>query len=135
MDFIDRLKDRVNDIPGIPVHCRLGYLGTDESFVLYPLPGSRVVQGYMDGTSDQQFNFEFAMKSKFQSKIHETLWVVQNELEYLTELESEDDSFKFEELIITNKPFINQNDDQGWFVFLLDVQANITILKERAKNG
>ena len=108
----------------------MGYLGTDESFVVYPLPGSRIVSRFMDGTSDQQLNFEFAMKSKFQSKIHTTLWLVQNELEQLEELESHDNSFEFDELIITNKPFINQLDDQGWFVFLLDIQANITVFKE-----
>jgi|SRR5690625_1342727 len=130
MDFMERLQDKVNAMPKIPINCQLGYLGTAESLVLYPLPGSKVVTGYMDGSSDQQLNYEFAMKSKAQGKIHQTLWLVQNELERLKELESHDDSFKFEELIITNKPFINQIDDQGWFVFLLDVQANITVFKE-----
>lgn len=130
MDFIERLTEKVNEIPGLPIQCKMGYLGTDESFVVYPLPGSRVVSRFMDGASDQQLNFEFAMKSKLQSKIHNTLWLVQSELETLEELESHDNSFEFEELIITNKPFINQLDDQGWFVFLLDIQANITIFKE-----
>ncbi|WP_313430009.1 minor capsid protein [Siminovitchia terrae] len=130
MDFMERLTERVNEIPELPIQCKMGYLGTAESFVVYPLPGSGVVQKYMDGTSDQQLNYEFAMKSKVQSKIHQTLWLVQNELEALSELESRDNSFEFEELIITNKPFINQLDDQGWFVFLLDVQAKITVFKE-----
>lgn len=130
MDFIQRLADKVNTIPDIPITCKLGYLGTDESFVLYPLPGSKITSKFMDGTSDQQLNFEFAMKSKSQSKIHTTLWLVQNELEKLQELNSHDRSFEFEELIITNKPFINQLDNQGWFVFLLDIQARITVFKE-----
>ena len=130
MDFIDRLTDRVNEIPGLPISCRVGYLDTEESFVVYPLPGSRTVTEYMDGTKDQQLNFEFAMKSKSQRNIHQTLWSVQNVLEDLEELESHDDSFEFQDLIITNKPFINQMDDQGWFVFLLDIQANITVFKE-----
>ncbi|MBW4827648.1 MAG: minor capsid protein [Clostridiaceae bacterium] len=130
MDFIERLSDKVNQIPNIPISVKLGYLGTDESFVLYPLPGSKITSKFMDGTSDQQLNFEFAMKSKSQRKIHTTLWLVQNELEKLQELNSYDRSFEFEELIITNKPFINQLDNQGWFVFLLDIQARITVFKE-----
>ena len=130
MDFIERLTERVNQIPGTPIQCKMGYLGTDESFVVYPLPGSRTVTEYMDGTTDQHLNFEFAMKSKLQSKIHQTLWLVQNELEALKVLDSQDDSFEFDELIITNKPFINQIDEQGWFVFLLDIQAKITVFKE-----
>mgnify|MGYP001103513904 CR=1 FL=1 len=129
MDFIERLTERVNEIPDMPINCRIGYLGTDESFVVYPLPGSRTVTEYMDGTKDQQLNFEFAMKSKSQSKIHATLWLVQNILDDLDELESQDNSFEFNNLIITNKPFINNADDQGFFTFLLDVQAQITILK------
>ncbi|GAE32446.1 phage tail terminator protein [Halalkalibacter hemicellulosilyticus] len=130
MDFIERLVERVNHIPLPSIECKTGYLGEEESFVVYPLPGSRVVMEYMDGTTDQQLNFEFAMKSKLQSQIHQTLWLVQSELEKLKELESNDGSFEFDELVITNKPFINQKDDQGWFVFLLDVQATITVFKE-----
>lgn len=130
MDFIERLQDKINAMPGLPTQCNLGYLGATESFVLYSLPGSRVIAEYMDGTSDQQLNFEFAMKSQSQSKVHATLWTVQTELEKLKELHSANGSFEFDELVITNKPFINQLDEQGWFVFLLDVQAKITVFKE-----
>lgn len=129
MDFIERLTERVNEIPDMPINCRIGYLDTSESFVVYPLPGSKTVTEYMDGTKDQQLNFEFAMKSKSQSKIHATLWLVQNILDDLDELESQDNSFEFNNLIITNKPFINNADGQGFFTFLLDIQAQITILK------
>lgn len=130
MDFVERLSGHVNSIPGQTATCKLGYLGTDESFVLYSLPGSKTVTEYMDGTKDQQLNYEFAMKSKVQSKILNTLWLVQNNLDDLKELASDDNSFKFDEITITNKPFINQIDNQGWFVFLLNVTANITVLKE-----
>jgi len=130
MDFIEKLTEEVNKVTNIPIQCKMGYLGTGESFVVYPLPGSKVITRFMDGTSEQELNFEFAMKSKSQKKIHDTLWLVQNKLERLDELESKDSSFEFEELIITNKPFINQIDDQGWFVFLLDIQAKITVFKE-----
>lgn len=130
MDFIERLVETVKEIPDIPISCKMGYLGADESFVVYPLPGSRVLTRFMDGTSEQQLNFEFAMKSKSHSKTHATLWNVQNELEKLQELNSQNGSFEFEELTITNKPFINQIDNQGWFVFLLDIQAKITVFKE-----
>ncbi|AAU85092.1 minor head protein [Bacillus phage BCASJ1c] len=130
MDFIERLTERVNSIPGLPISCKKGYLGTEESFVVYPLPGSRTVSQYMDGTKDRRLNYEFAMKSKSQRKIDETLWLVQNVLDDLGELESADGSFEFEGIDITNTPFINNADNQGWFVFLLDVQAKITVFEE-----
>lgn len=135
MDFIERLQDKINEIPNLPVKCQLGYLGTGESLVLYPLPGSRTVQEYMDGTKDWSMNYEIAMKSQSQSKIVQALWAIQTELEKLDTLESRDGSFQFENITITNKPFINQLDTQNWFVFLLDIQANITVFKEEKING
>lgn len=119
----------MNQIPNLPVNIEPGYLKANESFVFYPIPGSRVVKTFMNGTTEQQLNFEFAMKSKVQSKINQTLWVVSNALETITELQSDDNSFEFDEIIITNKPFINQADDQGFFTFLLNIQAKITVLK------
>ena len=129
MDFVERLTDKINAIPNLPATCRMGYLDAEESLVIYPMPGSRVVTEFMDGVTEQQLNFEIAMKSKLQSKVHTTLWLIQTELEKLNNLESQDGSFEFEELLITNKPFINQADEQGWFVFLLDIQAKITVFK------
>ncbi|WP_342515492.1 minor capsid protein [Sutcliffiella sp. FSL R7-0096] len=130
MDFIERLKDKVNALPDLPIPLKTGFLGAEESFVVYPLPGSRTVQEYMDGTKDQQLNYEFAMKSKGHKILNDTLWLVQNELELLTELGSHNGSFELEELVVTNKPFINQIDNQGWYIFLLNIQANITVYKE-----
>ena len=130
MDFADRLQESINKIPDLPIRCRQGYLGAKESFVFYPLPGSKSVQEYMDGAKDWQLNYEFAMKSESHESIINSLWAIQTELEKLKELVSNDNSFKFDEITITNKPFINQIDNQGWFVFLLNVQANITVYKE-----
>lgn len=132
MDFLERLVDKVNEINGLPIECEPGYLKESESFVVYPIPGSRVVNEYYNGVKDQQINYEFAMKSKVAGRIHSTLWNVQTALEQIDHIASNDDSFEFDELIITNKPYINQADDV-WFVFLLDVQAKITTFKkERA---
>src|SRR5699024_3713530 len=129
MDFLERLSERINEIDSLPIDCEPGYLGADESLGVYPIPGSRDIAVYMDGTKDVQLNYEIAMKSKIQGRIHGTLWLIQNELDNLNSLESLDGSFKFIDLGITNKPYINEADEQGWFVFLLNIQAKITILK------
>ncbi|TSB47127.1 minor capsid protein [Alkalicoccobacillus porphyridii] len=132
MDFVDRLVDEVNEIVPHELELSTGYLGTEESFVVYPLPGSKTVEEYMDGTKDRELNFEFAIRSKDQQKASNTLWTVQNHLDELILLDSSDESFSFESIEITNTPFINNADDQGWFVFLLDIQAKITVIKEEA---
>src|SRR5690625_7499655 len=129
MDFLERLADRINEIDGLPIPCEPGYLGAYESLGVYPIPGSQDVRVYMDGTKDVRLMYEIAMKSRIQGRIHSTLWLIQNELDNLQELKSHDNSFKFNSINIKNKPFINQADQKGFFIFLLNIQANITILK------
>lgn len=126
---MERLQDYINSIDSLPVPCQLGYLGTDESLVMFPSPGSRVTAEYMDGIKEASMNYTISMKSKSQRKIHNTLWIIQNELEVLSDLQSHDDSFEYNDLVVTNKPFISDADEQGWFIFMLDIQANLTILK------
>src|SRR5690625_668701 len=128
IDFLDRVQDQVNELSDLHIQLFQGYLGTDDSFVVYPRPGSRITQEFMDGTTDQQLNFDFAMKSKSQKKIHDTLWLVQNKLEQLEELNSDDGSIEFKDLIIMYKNFINDYDTQCRFVFLLNIQVNLTVL-------
>ena len=127
MDFIYRLVDSINSIQGLKNKIRTGYLNDNESLVIYPLAGSRTVQQFYDGVKEQELNYEIAMKSKDGQKLDDTLWQIQNYLEQLTELNSQEDSFDFDWLEITNKPFIEQFDEQGWFVFSIDFKAHITI--------
>jgi len=126
VDFINSLKDSINTL-NLPLKMRTGYLSDKETLVVYPLPGSTVTQTYMDGVKDVNLNYEIAMKSKDGAKIEQTLWQVQDYLDVLEEIQSNDESFEFNTLTITSKPFINDADEQGWFVFLLDIQANITV--------
>ncbi|CCO12057.2 minor capsid protein R135 [Carnobacterium maltaromaticum LMA28] len=127
MDFIERIKDSVNSIDNLPIQLRIGYLGTDESLVIYPLPGSATTKEYMDGAKDVDMNYEIAMKSKDGDKLQQVLWLISEHLDKVKSVISQDDSFTFNKLTITSKPFINQFDEQGWLVFLLDFTANITI--------
>lgn len=132
MDFMERLNDTINSIEGLPERSRLGYLGTDESLVLYPLPGSTPIALYMDGTKDERLNYEISMKSKSQDKINKTLWLVARTLERVKTINSLDGSFEFQEITITNMPYVNNADEQGWYTFNLNVQAIITN-KEKEK--
>lgn len=129
MDFVERLKDSINTI-NLPLKMRTGYLSDKETLVVYPSPGSRVVQQYMDETKDVNLNYQIAMKSKDGELINNTLWIIQNYLESLMSVTSNDNSFEYNGLVIANKPFISEADEQGWFVFLLDVTANVTIYEE-----
>lgn len=129
MDFTDRIKDSINSIGELPIKIRKGYLSTDESLVVYPLPGSQVLTEYYDGIKDQQLNYEIAMKSEDGDRIERVLWLISDHLEQLEDIQSNNKSFEFNSLTITSKPFINNADEQGWFVFLLDFQVKLTTFK------
>lgn len=133
MDFIDRLKDEINSVPNLPLRLTKGYLTDKESLVLYPLPGGQVTQEFYDGIKDQELNYEIAMKSKDGDKTETTLWLISDFVENIKKITSSDNSFEFNGLIITSKPFINQADEQGWFVFLFDLQANLTTFEGEKK--
>lgn len=133
MDFIDRIKDKINSIPELPLKIKKGYLSVSESLVIYPLPGGRVDREYYDGIKDVQLNYEIAMKSKDGSKIEQTLWLISDMLERVEAVASSDDTFEFNNLTITSKPFINDADERGWFVFLLDFQTNLTTFEGENK--
>ncbi|KSU03270.1 hypothetical protein KF201_0708 [Lactococcus lactis subsp. lactis] len=101
--------------------------------MLYPLPGGQVEREFYDGIKDQVLNYEFSMKSQDQQAIQMTLWLIQSHLEELSSLNSDDDSFDFGEIRISNKPYINNEDEQGYYIFILDIQAAITTFPRKDK--
>ncbi|MGG5306940.1 hypothetical protein IGK38_001605 [Enterococcus pernyi] len=133
MDFLDCLNEKINQIPNLTLNIRKGYLSAVESLVIYPLPGGKVDVEYYDGIKDELLNYEIAMKSKDGSKIEQTLWLLSDVLENIEELSSKDGSFEYNNLTITNRPFINEADEQGWFVFLLDFQTKLTTFEGENK--
>lgn len=135
MDVLDRLIEMVNSTGKYPLPLKKGYLSEKESFVIYPLPGSKDTQVYMDGTKDSDLLFELAMKSKDGEQLERTLWMIQNQLDNLNEMKSKTNSFEFDKLTINSKPYINSADEQGWLVFLLDITISITTLKEETTHG
>lgn len=125
MDFLERLVDKINE-NNLPINCNIGYLEKEQSFVIYPMAGSRIIAEFYDGIKDKALNYQFAFKSKDQKLTNETLWKVHEIVDGIEIIESEDNSFKFDEIQIIDTPFINQFDETGYFVFLLTIQAKIT---------
>lgn len=107
------------------------YLG--EGDYNQPIPGGQNLVEYYDGIKDVQLNFEIAMKSKDGHRIEQTLWLISDSLERVSDVASSDGSFEFNNLTITSKPFINDADEQGWFVFLLDFQTKLTTFEGENK--
>jgi len=132
MDILSNFVDHINNDLTMPMPLKMGYLSDGESFVIYPIPGSRVANEFYDGTKERELNYDIAMQSKDQQALQAALWIVQDDLETLKELPSQNDSYDFNEIVIVDKPFINQIDEQGWFVFMLSITIKIITHKRES---
>lgn len=102
-----------------------------DSLVLYPLPGGKVERVYMDGSRDVSLIFEIAVKVKNQVTASECLWEINKALsEFDLVLPSQNNSYIFNNLT-TTQPSLNERDEQGFYIYLQDITANLTILNNK----
>lgn len=128
-DFISRLADKINSIDQLPFEASKGYLNANEGISVYPLPGGRVVLEDMAGNKDVELPFEIAVKSKRQEIANDTLWLINDILsDFNINVPSQNNSYEFSNLEV-DKPFLQDMDEQGFFVYMLDVKASIRIKK------
>lgn len=127
LDFIKQLRDTVNDL-GIPFVCKLGILDSVDSLCLYPLSGGRTIKNYMDGMKDKQLNFEFAIKTKDNTKAYETLNDIAAQIELLDDLPSKNGSYDFQKIKVVSDSYLIGLDEQGYFVYNMIIQTELTIL-------
>lgn len=129
-DFNVVLRDFINTL-GLPLACELDFLSELDSLVLYPLPGGKVERVYMDGSRDVSLIFEIAVKVKNQVTASECLWEINKELsEFDLVLPSQNNSYIFNNLT-TTQPSLNERDEQGFYIYLQDITANLTILNNK----
>ncbi|MCV6815289.1 minor capsid protein [Streptococcus uberis] len=123
-DFSEVLRDFINTL-GLPLICRLDYLSETEGLVLYPLPGGKVEKEYLNGKQDISLVFEVAIKTTDHQKTSGILWAVNSALaDFNLELPSQNNSYQFRGLEVS-QPFLNDRDDQGFYVYMLDITAKI----------
>ncbi|HHS2686214.1 TPA: minor capsid protein [Streptococcus agalactiae] len=123
-DFSEVLRDFINTL-SLPLTCRLDYLSEVEGLVLYPLPGGKVEKEYMNGKQDISLVFEVAIKTTDHQKTSSILWAINSALaDFSLELPSQNNSYQFRGLEVS-QPFLNDRDDQGFYVYMLDITAQL----------
>lgn len=125
-DFSGVLRDFVNTL-NLSLTCRLDYLSEKEDLVLYPLPGGKILKEYMDGKQDISLIFEVAIKTLDHQRTSSILWAINHALaNFDLELPSKNNSYQFRGLEVS-QPFLNDRDDQGFYIYMLDVTAEIEV--------
>ena len=129
-DFSEVLANFINTL-GLQLKCKLDYLSENESLSVYPLPGGKVEDEDMAGTQILSLPYEIAIKSKDQQKLNAILWKINTELSKIGfELPSLNNSYTFISLTVET-PSLNDADEQGFYIYLQDITANLTILNNK----
>ncbi|TPE36678.1 minor capsid protein [Streptococcus xiaochunlingii] len=123
-DFSKVLRDHINTL-GLPLPCKLDYLAEREGLVLYPLPGGKVEKEYMNGKQLISLVYEVAIKTTDHEKTSSILWTINHALaDFNLELPSKNNSYQFMSLEVS-QPFLNDRDEQGFYIYMLDVTAKL----------
>ena len=127
-NFQEVLLKHINSFDKLPLKARLDYFKEDEDdLVINAIPGGTIEREYMDGTREVSLPFEIAVKSKTNKKASYIIWFLNGELSaFDIDLPSTDNSYTFLSLTV-EKPGINGRDEQGFFVYTLQLTAKLEI--------
>ncbi|HLQ75431.1 MAG TPA: minor capsid protein [Alloiococcus sp.] len=127
LDFIWRLNDYINNL-GLFAWSDVGVLDDGDSISLMAMPGGEETV-FFDGIRDKNYQMQVNAKSQNQFNCIEALSQVARVLENLQEdeIQSHNDSFDFESINITSPLSIVAHDEQGFFIYALNISAKITI--------
>lgn len=125
LDFMDRLRDKINTFD-IFAQCTIGLLDTSESLSIMAMPGGEETV-FFDGTRDKDYQVQVNAKSKNQMNCYDALTKIYQTLENLSELPSSNGSYDFNEITTQSLPSVLEQDEQGYFIYVLSISAKITI--------
>lgn len=127
LDFLVQLNRYINK-QNFFVKSVIGVLGKEESLSIMAMPGG-AEKVFFDGTRDKDYQVQINAKSKKQDDCINTLSMLFQKLENLTDLPSENGSYDYQETKITSLPSLIMIDEQGFFMYELSISATITIHK------
>lgn len=122
------LLAHINNIKDIPLKARIDYFEDDkDDLVINALSGGTIDKEYMDGTREVSLPFEIAVKSKTNVVANDIIWLLNGDLsDFDIDLPSTDNSYTFLSLKV-DKPGINGKDEQGYFIYSMQVIAKLEI--------
>lgn len=127
-NFLLVLLTHINAIRDLPLKARLDYFEEDsDDLVINALSGGTIRKEYMDGTREVALPFEIAIKCKENQKAFNSIWLINGDLSsFDIDLPSTDGSYTFLGLQV-DKPGINGKDEQGYFVYSMQITATLEI--------
>lgn len=125
LDFLTKLNQKINSL-GLYAKSTIGLLGPDESLSIMAMPGGAETV-YMDGTRDKDYQVQINAKSKDQMNCFNALTYIYQTLENLSDLPSGNGSYEFQKIETKSFPSLLEQDERGYFIYVLSISAKITI--------
>lgn len=125
LDFLTKLNQKINSL-GLYAKSTIGLLGPDESLSIMVMPGGAETV-YMDGTRDKDYQVQINAKSKNQMNCFNALTYIYQTLENLPDIPSGNGSYEFQKIETKSFPSLLEQDEQGYFIYVLSISAKITI--------
>ena len=125
-DFQIVLCNYVNTL-NLGLNARIDYFNEKDDLVINLISGGRVEQLFMDGSQEISLPYEIAVKSKDNQRANAIIWTIHSYLsQFGIQLPSQNNSYQFLEMEIA-KPSINGQDEQGFFIYTLNITAKLEI--------
>ncbi|MEK6452617.1 minor capsid protein [Caldifermentibacillus hisashii] len=125
LDFLTKLNQKINSL-GLYARSSIGLLGPDESLSIMAMPGGAETV-FFDGTRDREYQVQINAKSKNQMNCFNALTYIYQTLENLSDLPSDNGSYEFQKIETKSFPSLLEQDEQGYFIYVLSISAKITI--------
>lgn len=133
MDLQDRLADAIEGFlraRQTPMTTLAHFVpAKSEGLSFHSMPGSTVISSYMDGSQQVQIPFELRLKSMDPKKADQMLWALMTFIANVSssDIISSDGSFVLDDVQEANAPFINDEDENGYYSFVADFNAVVTM--------
>lgn len=108
---------------------RIGLLDVKDSISVMAMPGGEETV-FFDGIRDKDYQIQVSAKSKDQNNCYTALTDIYQDLERLDELESKNGSFDFQNIKTASLPNLIGQDDDGFFIWGVNLSCKITIYEE-----
>lgn len=134
LDFLMKLNQFINaqnlasSTLNKPLTSVIGLLLAGESMSIMAMPGGAQTV-YMDGSRDKAYQVQVNVKTKDQGIAMSALNIIAKKLENLESLPSGNGSYDFQQITITSNPSFLQQDEKGFFIWVLSISAELTIEK------
>ena len=126
IDFQIQLIRFINQLD-LSLVARLDFLTHEEDLVVFTLPGGKIDKMFMDGTQEVRLPYQIAIKTKDNQKGSHILWTINEALsEFNLDIPSGNGSYRFLNIDLS-KPFLEGVDEQGYYVYLLQLEAKLEI--------